>query len=479
MKDIISPYFQLPEGATANDITLETYAYGTGGSWTNNNNTMGAHATVNGTGEVEVTGFHFSENWCGTKTENGVETPHGNKLVISFKVVPKEGFLGGNGVPTNERADVTQTIDGVFHEFIFPVPEVNVPIPDITVTAEDKNVYLMGNISAAQMKEGVTAMAGGVNLFNQEEYTGVNAWKDDFVTITTTVTDKDGTEFPKDGLNNLTKDGDYFLHVKLTPNKEPAQDTAVVGAPAVEKIGNGEMKIKVFQPELTFKDFEGYYGDSVPAFRENPTQIKWKHGEEVAVPAQMTGTEPSLDITYTPDATKIENGKINSKQDIPVKAEVKINNTDVTDKTTFQHQACSPACGWTDPNPNNGDPAFLLHVKTCQLTITKTGGDANEPYVFTVNKDGTKYTEVTIEGNDSVIIKELPVGTYTIEEDTDWSWRYTPSYTNGNSATLSATNHEGTITCTNTKNNDQWLNGFSAVARNIYGQPNSTGRRAK
>lgn len=476
VKDIISPYFQLPEGATADDITLETYAYGTGGSWTNNNNTMGAHATVNGTGEVEVTGFHFSENWCGTKTENGVETPHGNKLVISFKVVPKEGFLGGNGVPTNERADVTQTIDGVFHEFIFPIPEVNVPIPDITVTAEDKNVYLMGNISAAQMKEGVTAMAGGVNLFNQEEYTGVNAWKDDFVTITTTVTDKDGTEFPKDGLNNLTKDGDYFLHVKLTPNKEPAQDTAVVGAPAVEKIGNGEMKIKVFQPELTFKDYEGYYGDTVPAFRENPTQIKWKHGEEVAVPAQMTGTEPSLDIIYTPDATKIENGKINSKQDIPVKAEVKINNTDVTDKTTFQHQPCTPACGWTDPQ-TPGDPAFLLHVKTCQLTITKSGGDANEPYVFTVNKDGQKYTEVTIEGPGSVIIKELPVGTYIIEEDTGWSWRYTATISGD--ATLSANSPNGTITCTNTKNNDQWLNGFSAVARNIYGQSNSTGRRAK
>lgn len=473
VKDIISPYFQLPENATANDITLETYAYGTGGSWTNNNNTMGARATVNGTGEVEVTGFHFSENWCGTKTENGVETPHGNKLVISFKVVPKEGFLGGNGVPTNERADVTQTIDGVFHEFIFPIPEVNVPIPDITVTAEDKNVYLMGNISAAQMKEGVTAMAGGVNLFNQEEYTGVNAWKDDFVTITTTVTDKDGHEFPKDGLNNLTKDGDYFSHVKLEPNKEPA----TVGAPAVEKIGNGEMKIKVFQPELTFKDYEGYYGDTVPAFHENPTQIKWKNGETASTSVTMTGTEPALDITYTPDATKIENGKINSKQDIPVKAEVKINNTNVTDKTTFQHQACSPACGWTDPNPNNGDPAFLLHVKTCQLTITKTGGDANEPYVFTVYKDNQQYTEVTIVGNGDVTIKELPVGTYTIEEDTGWSWRYTATISGD--ATLSANSPNGTITCTNTKNNDQWLNGFSAVARNIYGQPNSTGRRAK
>ena len=473
VKDIISPYFQLPEGATANDITLETYTYGTGGSWTNNNNTMGAHATVNGTGEVEVTGFHFSENWCGIETKNGVETPHGNKLVISFKVKPKPGFLGGNGVPTNERADVTQTIDGKLHEFIFPIPEVNVPIPDITVTAEDKNVYLMGNISAAQMKEGVTAMAGGVNLFNQEEYTGVNAWKDDFVTIDTTVTDEHGTKFPKDGLNNLTKDGDYSLHVKLTPNKDPA----TVGDPAEEKTGNGEMKIKVFQPELTFKDYEGYYGDTVPAFSENPTQIKWKHGEEVAVPAQMTGTEPALDIIYTPDATKIENGKINSKQDIPVKAEVKINNTNVTDKTTFQHQACSPACGWTDPNPNNGDPAFLLHVKTCQLTITKAGNVANEPFVFTVYKDNQQYTEVTIVGNGDVTIKELPVGTYTIEEDTGWSWRYTATISGD--ATLSANSPNGTITCTNTKNNDQWLNGFSAVARNIYGQLNSTGRRAK
>lgn len=477
VKDIISPYFQLPEGATANDITLETYAYGTGGSWTNNNNTMGASATVNGTGEVEVTGFHFSDNWCGIETKNGVETPHGNKLVISFKVVPKEGFLGGNGVPTNERADVTQTIDGELHEFIFPLPEVNVPIPDITVTAEDKNVYLMGNISAAQMKEGVTAMAGGVNLFNQEEYTGVNAWKDDFVTITTTVTDKDGTEFPKDGLNNLTKDGDYFLHVKLTPNKEPAQDTAVVGAPAVEKLGNGEMKIKVFQPELTFKDYEGYYGDTVPAFRENPTQIKWKHEGIASTDASvtMTSTEPALDIIYTPDATKIENGKINSKQDIPVKAEVKINDINVTDKTTFQHQACTSACGWTDPQ-TPGDPAFLLHVKTCQLTVTKTGGDANEPYVFTVYKDNQQYTEVTIVGNGDVTIKELPVGTYTIEEDTGWSWRYTATISGG--ATLSANSPSDTITCTNTKNNDQWLNGFSTVVQNIFGVTHN-GRSAK
>ena len=73
-------------------------------------------------------------------------------------------------------------------------------------------------------------------------------------------------------------------------------------------------------------------------------------------------------------------------------------------------------------------------------------------------------------------IKELPVGTYTIEEDTGWSWRYTATISGG--ATLSANSPSDTITCTNTKNNDQWLNGFSTVVQNIFGEPHN-GRRAK
>jgi len=87
--------------------------------------------------------------------------------------------------------------------------------------------------------------------------------------------------------------------------------------------------------------------------------------------------------------------------------------------------------------------------------------------VFTVNKDGEKYTEASITGNGNVTIYELPVGTYTIAEDTGWSWRYNAG--NGGSAELTANNPTGSITCANTKVNNFWLNGFSSVVQNIFG----------
>ena len=79
----------------------------------------------------------------------------------------------------------------------------------------------------------------------------------------------------------------------------------------------------------------------------------------------------------------------------------------------FQHQNCDPACGWNETELN-GNPAFLLHVKTCQLTLTKAGGADGEPYVFHILKNGRPYSEVTIVGNNSETIVELPVGAYTI-----------------------------------------------------------------
>ena len=134
----------------------------------------------------------------------------------------------------------------------------------------------------------------------------------------------------------------------------------------------------------------------------------------------------------------------------------------MTADTTFIHTKCSGNSSCTDPA--NGK--FWLHVKTCTLTVSKTGGTDNESYVFDVFKDGTKYSEVTVWGNSKETLVELPVGTYTIEENT--GWRYSASYSGD--ATLSATTPEGTITCTNRQENDQWLNGFSAIVRNIFGQ---------
>ena len=271
-----------------------------------------------------------------------------------------------------------------------------------------------------------------------------------------TVKDKDGNAIPPDGLKDLTADTTYTIEVTVAPKNEGS---------ATQKTGSNEGKINVFKPELTFKDSEAYYGETVPAdFSGNKVGSEtWKHATATG---DILGTAPTLTLSYTPDSTKINGGKY-TKQDVPVAATVKIKGTDVTDKTTFVHTACTPACGWTGPS-TAGNPVFLIHVKTCTLTITKSGGAGNESYVFDVYKDGTKYSEVTIWGNGTEELVELPVGTYTIQENTGWSWRYNAD--NGTGVTLSAEAPAGEITCTN-KSNDKiyWLNGFSQVVRNIFG----------
>ena len=89
----------------------------------------------------------------------------------------------------------------------------------------------------------------------------------------------------------------------------------------------------------------------------------------------------------------------------------------------------------------------------------------------TVCRNGDLYTQVTVVGSSSVSLYELPVGKYTIAEDTGWSWRcdaaYDPDKPDG--CTLTAGHNSGSITCTNTLKNDRWLNGFSDVIANIFG----------
>ncbi len=461
IKDIISPYFTLPAGASASDIRLDTYDCTgmTGDTYTwrsTSGGNGGASAAVNGD-QVSVTGFDFSKNWCGTETDaNGNVTYRGKKLVITFTADPKPGFLGGNGVPTNDNAGVYENGSATTPVITFEQPTVDVPIQDVTVTAQDKNVYLLGGVTAEQLKTGAVVEVGGIELnLNAENY-GLEDWQTAFVDITVTLKKADGTQFPTTGLNNLTDDTTYTIEVTVAP-KTGVQTGAKTGK------NDPAAKINVFKPELTFKDSEGYYGADVPAFTDNKVSEKWMHNNVEAVPANMIGTAPKLDFTYTPEAGKIDNNKINTKQDIGVDVAVKIGNADVTNQTTFLHTACA---GQTCTLPEGKE--FLIHVKTCTLTIKKTGGADNESYVFDILKDGTKYSEVTIEGNTSQTLYELSVGQYTIVEDIGWSWRYNAD--NGTAAILSADNPAGEITCTNTANDKiYWLNGFSQVVRNIFG----------
>lgn len=461
IKDIVTPYFNMPTDVK----DVEVYTAESNGR---TDNTINWKAKVKFQGNVSiqdntvsVSGFSYRDYWCGNHTENGQTTFHnGKKLIIQFNVTAKDGFLGGNDVPTNENASGIYDKDGKEVKLFEQQPTVNVPIKEVKVTAEDKNVYLLGGVTTDQLKTGAAVKCGDVELMLGEPNYGLQAWQYDYVNIT--------TELEESNYTNLTDDTTYTVSAKVAPkyNGENSE-----GTPAKEKSGTNTpaAKINVFKPELTFKDGNAYYGETVPENNDYSSNRvgteKWKHDGTEAVPSKMLGEKPTLNITYTPDESTVKDGKY-TKQDVPVKATVKIGDTDVTEYTTFQHQACKPACDWKNPDAV-GDPAFLIHIKTCKLTITKAGGATDEPYVFNILKDGEKYSEVTIRGNGNETLYELPIGTYTIQEDTGWSWRFTPKYSAN--VTLSAAKDEGEITCTNKQKKDKWINGFSTVMRNIFG----------
>ena len=465
VKDVISPCFAAPTNATNIKVYTDKY---NGSAFANQPEDVTSTIKPQLVGDtISVTGFDFNTNFV--SKEKKPDGTYGKKLIIEFTVKPKDGFLGGNDVYTNTNAGIYENDSAKTPIKEFERPQVNVPIKDVSVTAQDKNVYLLGSVTADDLKSGAIVKVGNVPLdlskaTDTSKPYGLEAWQTEYVDITVTVKDATGKDVT-DKLDNLTDDTTYTVAVTVAPKtKEPSATSS--GQAAVARDGSGSANIFVFKPELTFKDSTAYYGDNAPAYSGNLTFTKWKHGSTYSTDQDVTmiGDAPKLDITYTPEANKIDaNGTINTKQDIKVSATVKINGTDVTGKTTFVHQDCTDkTC--TLPTGYH----FWIHVKTCQLTITKQGGDAGEPYVFTVKKDGEKYTEVTIKGGKSETIYELPVGTYTIEENTGWSWRY-PYPTYSDSVTLSAGQDSGAITCTNKPDNNKWLNGFSDVVTNTFG----------
>ena len=92
--------------------------------------------------------------------------------------------------------------------------------------------------------------------------------------------------------------------------------------------------------------------------------------------------------------------------------------------------------------------------------------DENQTFIFTIKGvPGTNTAAidltVTIHGDGEITITDLPIGKYTITEQTDWSWRYAP--TDGKTSqtiTLSPT-EENIVTFKNKRAEVKWLDGDS------------------
>lgn len=122
------------------------------------------------------------------------------------------------------------------------------------------------------------------------------------------------------------------------------------------------------------------------------------------------------------------------------------------------------------------------------LKIVKEGwntADENQSFIFTItgkagtNTVGVENTVVIHPNKDgsgelSAVLKALPVGEYTVTEDTNWSWRYTPKADDqvkkSQTVTITASSKGDkivTVTFKNDRTESKWLNG-SSWCRNVF-----------
>lgn len=440
VQDVISDYFQLD--GDVSDIVVKTADCnsfdGDTPVWTNEQ-VVALTPTVDGQ-TIRVKGFDFSENWVGKNETTGAVHP-GKKLILEIPIEPRDGFLGGNNVPTNGSNSGVYTGSGELVEN-FAVPTVDVPIKTVSVTAQDKNVYLMGDLTADQLKAGSTVKVGDVSLDMTENNYGLEVWQNAYVDIAATVpTDK----------TDLKSDTDYELAVTVSPKTTEGAATA--------QSGSDTANIYVFKPEITWKDSQLNVGEIANYEEQNHVSTVWKHGNTLDTSVIMVGTAPELDYGYEPQAGAVA-------QETEVNVTVKIDGTDVTDFVTFLHEDCDFEGCTFDP----AECEFIVHIKSFDLTITKTGCneaiDENQTFVFNVTGPNVNM-QVVIKGNGSTTIKGLPAGTYTVTEDTGWSWRYEPEEASYTVTANDIKNGEATVTFVNTRENEQWLNG-SAYCKNDF-----------
>lgn len=466
IRDVISPYFKLPDGATPENISLSLVpCIGVNQSgeltWGGSEQAEGVSATIDGK-NISVTGFDFSENWCGPRTVDEETKYSGKKLVISFNVETEPGFLGGNNVPTNANAGIYADSSAEAPVKTFPEPAVNVPIKEITVTAENKNVYLLGNVTADQLKENSSAQAGTVVIDLDAADFGLEEWQYAYVNIETSLTDETGGALTG-GFTGLKEDTAYNLTVRVSPKYE---GTASSGTPAEEKTGEKTANVNVFKPEITWKDSEKNIGDIPDYETDNFDSLNWIHATETYDADKMIGEAPSPTYAYDPVEAALT-------AETPVEVTVKIGEKDVSGSTTFVHQPCDvEGCKWDEYKE---ECHFIVHVKSFDLTIKKVVQDANldpnQTFVFTVEGPKDFSMEVVIKGNGSTTITNLPAGDYTVTEETGWSWRYSPSDSSQTVTADSISDGKANVEFVNTRDDDHWLDGNAYCENKFTGIP--------
>lgn len=424
IKDTVTKYFDMPTDASK--VSVKSYDC-TGvvsgkPTWSETGTVINNAVTLDQTdNSVNVTGFDFNANYVTEKGRDETDpkkegTFHGRKLVIEFTVTAKDGFVGGNSVPTNGSDSGVYDKEGK-EVATFDVPQVNVPIkPELTVN--DKVIY-----------EGGSADVSG--LYNAAD---TSSWKYDFVKVSYEVKNGDtavtGSVSPADCT-------DYTVKATFSPKYD--------GKNADGKINDDvtvddTATVHVLKPTVTVNatDVWMYYGEdyNTPEGSNITGSVTWADERDHDISGiTVIGSEPygTDDLQYSYDHGRFV-----------------VPNTDTTIKVSAKVGGVEKA-----------STSYVVHPKFCTLTIKKEVAKlygANDSFIFNVVGEGNiKYeAKVVINGAGSATLTGLPVGNYTVTEDTGWSWRYNCD-SSTKSTVLSSAKDNDSVTITNKLDDNKYL----------------------
>ena len=500
VKDFMSQYFD----ADTTSVQVSTRAYQGSGTW---GALTPANLTVTKDGSsVSVTGFDFSQNFVSETVKT--DGTRGKKLIITLNVIPKQGFFGGNQVPTNENTSGIYTPGDPNPVGRFQEPVVDVPIRYQTAS-QSQAVYL-GN--AADLSQ----------LLRYQPNYAPDGWNNDYVNIvyqlkqgTTTV----GTYTVQAGASSgswawetgqtaapvLANDTVYTLSCTAIP-----VNNSITGAPpSPTLLPQQQATVYVYKPQMTlavsdiWADYQKQVnlgewalgGGTTKAVNYKPTLDTTWVVSSAGQGAPIIGTKPMLDqfsnFTY---AFALKAGTIGDTTLNSGIATTGKKDTDFTVAlTSFQINGNAFGAGQATVStqyPNN-QGYFTLHTNHFNLMVTKTenapAAYGGQSFLFdlTGESNSLKLSFSLAKGMDA----KLPMSktfagllcgqTYTVSERGDWSWRYkvpaetilaasTTSHAEPSKSNPGASHHNQTMSINNKfEKNNKWLTGSDGKA-NIF-----------
>lgn len=309
LTDVIAPNFALVAPVGTIGVTAYTVDK-TADGWSTQKTTLTNGVTVGTDGQVNVTGFDYSENCVTTTAKPNTTNDYGKKLVVEFTI--HHNNYGGTQ-PTNAGASIKDkenkdviTVDN---------PSVPVTITEPSITGASENKIYDG--------EGINVIAN-IKAAADTLVTGANMGKNQFVTITVAVkVDKDttytytipaGEEFGSWGTTTPTlttgKDVNTYEYDLTITYKDATLKTDTT-TPAEPKTASAKATYTITPAQVTLtsetasKDYDGTAltkpevtvgGAGATVFKNEVTDIK-ANGSVIDPGPAVTNA-----ITYTPGA---------------------------------------------------------------------------------------------------------------------------------------------------------------------------------